>query len=119
MNLTDALNEKLETLLRDYNNLHGDLQVCLSNIKRSRNPEEIQQVLDFIDVLKAKMEEKKQEIEEMKTQIQVVMEAEKNDFKKEYSEEEALLLRNTFEANLPLYQNNTDKVNNDLDGLKR
>lgn len=119
MNLTDALNEKLETLLKDFNNLHEDLQVCLSYSEKSKNQEETKQILDFIDVLKAKMEEKKQEIEEMRTQIKIVTEAEKNDFTKEYSEEEALLLRSSFEANLPLYQNNTDKVNNDLDGLKR
>lgn len=118
MNLTEALNQKLEILQRDFNNIHSDLQVSHSSIKHSRNEEEKQQILAFIDTLNTMLEKKRQDIAEVKAQIEVVKTAEQDIFQKDYtntySEEESRLLRQAFDTPSPFYQKNNTQ-GDDLD----
>lgn len=123
MDLTEALNEKLDTLLKDLNNLHGDVDVSENNLKRSRSEKETQEIHDFIDSLKSKIEAKKQEIEDVRAQIQVVKNAEQKEFKKDYTDdftdEETQLLQDAFNTPSSFYQNNTNETNKDLEAPKR
>lgn len=117
MNLMDRLNKKLETLIRDFNDILSDLEVCSNNIKISRSEEEKQQILDFINILELKVEEKKQEIIKTIAKIQLASEVEskelKHDFTEDYPKEETQLSQNVF--NTSLYNSQENSSDNDLD----
>lgn len=123
MDLTEVLNQKLEILQRDFNNIHSDLQVSRSSIKHSRNEEEKQQILAFIDTLNTMLERKRQDIAEVKAQIEVIKTAEQDNFQKDYtdtySEEESRLLRQAFDTHSSFYQSNPTQTNDLDEPMKR
>lgn len=123
MDLTEVLNQKLEILQRDFNNIHSDLQVSRSSIKHSRNEEEKQQILAFIDTLNTMLERKRQDIAEVKAQIEAVKTAEQDNFQKDYtdtySEEESRLLRQAFDTHSSFYQSNPTQTNDLDEPMKR